>query len=127
VDFFIAGSGTAATTRGFGVVFTDVDTVGAARIELFNGSTSLGAFDAPVFGGDAGLSFIGVSFADARVSRVHITSGTAAIGAGVHECLPDADLVVMDDFIFGEPTLAPTPGSLALFGLSLGAMARRRR
>jgi hypothetical protein len=75
VNFFAPGSATPATTRGFGVVFTDVDTGGSASIELFSGALSLGTFKAPVFAGDGGLSFIGVSFDDARVTSVHIISG----------------------------------------------------
>jgi hypothetical protein len=125
VNFFIPGSTTSTTTRGFGAVFTDVDTAGAARIELFNGNTSLGTYDAPAFAGDGGLSFIGVSFGDANVTRVRITSGTAALGPGVTENLPSTDLVVMDDFIYGEPV--PTPGALCLAGASLIAAARRPR
>jgi hypothetical protein len=125
VNFFIPGSTTATTTRGFGVVFTDVDVLGSARIELFNGERSLGAYDAPAFAGDGGLSFIGVSFDDAEVTRVQITSGTATLGAGVTESLPGKDLVVMDDFIYGEPV--PTPGALCLAGVSLALTARRPR
>jgi type II secretory pathway pseudopilin PulG len=123
VDFFIPGSTTATTTRGFGVVFTDVDVTGSARIELFNGAASLGSFDAPAFAGDGGFSFIGVSYTDANVTRVRITSGTSALGG--LENLPGTDLVVMDDFIYGEPV--PTPGALCLAGVSLIAAARRPR
>ncbi len=85
VNFFVPGSTTSATTRGFGVVFTDVDTGGSASIELFNGARSLGSFKAPVFAGDGGLSFIGVSFDDANVTSVHIVSGTTAPCAGITE------------------------------------------
>ncbi len=103
VNFFVPGTATPATTRGFGVVFTDVDVLGSARIELFNGPKSLGVYKAPAFAGDAGMSFIGVSFADAEITRVRITSGSAVLGANVKEILPKTDLVVMDDFIYGEP------------------------
>ena len=54
-------------------------------------------------------SFLGVDFGTAVVSRVRITSGNAALGPG----LTDGgirDLVVMDDFIYGEPvTAVPEP------------------
>ena len=125
VNFFVAGSSTPGATRGFGVVFTDVDIAGSARIELFKGADSLGTFDAPAFAGNAGLSFIGVSIGSASITRVRITSGSRALSAGVNESLPGTDLVVMDDFIFGETV--PAPGTLALLGLSLAVAARRRR
>jgi hypothetical protein len=127
VNFFLPGSATQATTRGFGVVFTDVDVGGSASIELFSGALSLGDFKAPVFAGDGGLSFIGVSFDDARVTSVHIISGTAALGAGVNESLPGKDLVVMDDFIYGEPAPVPAPGAIGLASAALALVAGRRR
>ena len=102
VDFFVPGTATPAATRGFGVVFTDVDVLGSARIELFSGAKSLGVYKAPAFAGDAGMSFIGVSFPRAEITRVRITSGSAAL-ADVKETLPGIDQVVMDDFIYGEP------------------------
>ncbi len=127
VNFFVPGSSTSATTRGFGVVFTDVDVGGSASIELFSGAQSLGSFKAPVFAGDGGLSFIGVSFDDAKVTSVHIISGSAALGAGVNESLPGKDLVVMDDFIYGEPAAVPAPGAVGLAGAALAMVAGRRR
>jgi len=125
VDFFIAGSNAKARTRGFGVVFTDVDLAGSAQIELFSESRSLGSYNAPAFAGDGGLSFIGVSFDNSEVTRVRITSGTEALGLNVTESLPGKDLVAMDDFIYGEPV--PTPGALCLAGASLLVTGRRRR
>ena len=87
---------------GFGSVFTDVETAGSTTIEFFNqNGASLGKRAVPT-SPNGGLSFFGISFAgiQARViTRVRITSGAAALGAAEGA----NDLVVMDDFIYGEP------------------------
>jgi hypothetical protein len=44
-----------------------------------------------------GLSFLGVGFDTASVFLVRITSGDRVLKA------PNFDVVVMDDFIYGEP------------------------
>ncbi|MEM1184260.1 MAG: hypothetical protein AAGI53_04570 [Planctomycetota bacterium] len=124
VQFFVAGSDTKATTTGFGAVFTDVDYDDSTFIEYFDADGNL--LDR-VFA-DAGptdegsLSFVGVSYADAIVGSVRIYSGNEALG-GLET--GTTDLVVMDDFIFGEPV--PTPATLALLGSAGLAAARRRR
>ena len=134
VNFFLPGTTTAALTRGFGAVFSDVDLAGVTSIQLFGaGFTPLGTFFAQnVAGGNETFSFVGVSFADPTIARVRITSGNAALGPNES---PTLDLVVMDDFLFGEPMLAPSgevpePATWALmiagFGLA-GAVLRRRR
>jgi hypothetical protein len=54
----------------------------------------------PASPGDGSLSFFGIVFDDARIARVRIRSGDVAPGPddnGKH------DIVVMDDFIYGEP------------------------
>ena len=80
---------------------------------------------------DASLSFLGVDFGSAVVSRVRITSGNAALGPTESS---DVNLVVMDDFLYGEPASAtasvPEPGALALLAvgmLGLGLVGSRRR
>jgi hypothetical protein len=94
---------TAATTNGFGSVFTDVELAGSTTIEYFDAQgQSLGVFAVPV-GPNGGLSFLGVSFnAGEQVSGVRITSGNTTLGAANNDG-PSADVVVMDDFIYGEP------------------------
>ena len=127
VSFFIPGSTTPALTRGFGSVFSDVNAADLTSIEYFDvANHSLGSFYAPIFGGKETLSFLGVSFDNSVVSRVRITSGNQLLTAGNIAL----DLVVMDDFIYGEPVAVPEPASLALFGISVAglcAVARRRR
>jgi hypothetical protein len=107
VNFFQAGTATAATTNGFGAVFTDVDVSGPTRIEYFDAAqNSLGSYSVPATGGNQTLSFLGVSFPDGeRVASVTITSGDQVLAAGNN----NDDLVVMDDFIYGEPRAVPPP------------------
>ncbi len=104
VTFFVPTSpSTPATVNGFGSVFTDVEIAGSTTIEYFDANgDSLGTFEAPV-GPKAGLSFLGVTFdGGERVARVRITSGNAPLGASTVDS-STVDVVVMDDFIYGEP------------------------
>ena len=139
--FFIPGTNgaTPATVRGFGAVFTDVDQPdgsgpgkkrgnrGASTLIEYFGVDNKVLFSSfvPASPGDRSLSFFGIVFDDARIMRVRITTGDVAPG-------PDDDgkndIVVMDDFIYGEPqpaedllatdenarTEAPAPGTRAL-------------
>jgi hypothetical protein len=106
VDFRVPGTGTRAATRGFGVVFSDVERAGAASIKLFDAEgRSLGQYHAPVRSDAAGFSFVGVVFDSPIVAQVRITSGQRALGADVQD-LSDGgnlDLAVMDDFLYAEP------------------------
>jgi hypothetical protein len=112
--FFIpGGSGTAAMTTGFGAVFTDVDqpdgsgpggprgSRGASTFIEYFGSYGERLFvsDVPPSPG-SGVSFFGVIYGDARIARVRITSGDGAPGP---DDQPNRDIVMMDDFIYGEP------------------------
>jgi hypothetical protein len=100
VQFFEPGSTTPATTSGFGAVFTDVDRPGT-RIAYFDAmGRRLARFDVPVSPGSETLSFLGVRFLDDRVAMVRITSGDSRLGENETR---GRDLVVMDDFIYGEP------------------------
>jgi hypothetical protein len=118
--FVLPGSSgnTPATVTGFGAVFTDVDQPdgsgpGGKRgnrrastlMEFFgvNGELLFSSY-VPAAPGDGNLSFFGVKFNDAVIARVRITAGDAAPG-------PDDDskndIVMMDDFIYGEPRALP--------------------
>ena len=115
VHFFVPGTGsTPATTTGFGAVFTDVDHPdgsGPAKnhgnrkastlVEYFgtDGDLLFSSF-VPASPGNASLSFFGIVFSDARIARVRITSGNVAPGPNDDE---RRDVVMMDDFLYGEP------------------------
>jgi hypothetical protein len=115
VQFFVPGGGDRpATTRGFGAVFADVDLPdgsgpgdkngnrkASTLIECFgtDGGLIFSSF-VPASPGDGSLSFFGLVFGETRIARVRITSGDAAPGPnddGKH------DIVMMDDFLYGEP------------------------
>jgi len=119
VHFFVPGGGNMpATTTGFGAVFTDVDRPdgsGPAKkrgnrrastlIEYFgaDGELLFSSF-VPASPGDGSLSFFGIVFDDARIARVRITSGNVAPGPDDEQ---KHDIVVMDDFLYGEPQPLP--------------------
>jgi hypothetical protein len=104
VHFFVPGSSTAATVDGFGAVFTDVNSDDSTRIEYFavNGELLFSQNVLPGPTNRGSLSFLGVGFnAGERVFLVRITSGDRILGT------PARDVVVMDDFIYGEPQALP--------------------
>ena len=108
-SFFVPGTNGAspATVTGFGAVFTDVDLPdggkphkASTRIEYFDrdGKRIFSSF-VPASPGDASLSFIGIKFDDARIASVRITAGETP---GPNDDRRH-DIVMMDDFIYGEP------------------------
>ena len=100
--FVVPGTDDGARTNAFGVVFSDVNAKGT-NMKYFNRrGESLGKFGVPSTPGQQTFSFLGVIFDRARVARVRITQGAAALAPGVTDLAP-ADLVVTDDFVFGEP------------------------
>jgi hypothetical protein len=106
VRFFVAGSTTPALVTGFGAVFADVGRSGKTTIEYYDAAgAKIATVAAPTQAGGAGLSFAGVVFDTPLVARVRITSGEAALGAAVRDAARGgtADLVVLDDFLYGEP------------------------
>jgi hypothetical protein len=131
VTFFIPGTNIPAFTSGFGAVFTDVDLAGSTTLSFFGaGNVFLGTWNVPNITGNETLSFLGVLFSDPVISRVRITSGNSALGPNE---TAETDLVVMDDFIFGEPTLrnaVPEPSTWAMLLIGFAATGwqmRRRR
>ena len=114
VDFFVPGGGRPAAVTSFGAVFTDVDQPdgsgpgkkqgnrGASTLMEYFGADGELLFSSfvPASPGDGRFSFFGIVFEDARIARVRITAGNVAPG-------PDDDgtndVVMMDDFIYGEP------------------------
>jgi hypothetical protein len=114
VQFFIPGTGTVpAVVSGFGAVFSDVDQPdgsgpgnkrgnrGASTlIQYFgaNGQLLYSSF-VPASPGDGNLTFFAVLFDDARIASVRILTGDSEPGPDDG----DLDIVMMDDFIYGEP------------------------
>ena len=106
VRFFVAGSTTPALVTGFGAVFADVGLSGKTTIEYYDAAgAKIATVAAPKQAGGAGLSFAGVMYDTPVVARVRITSGEAPLGASVRDAARGgtADLVVLDDFLYGEP------------------------
>ncbi|HEY4282445.1 MAG TPA: hypothetical protein VGM62_05215, partial [Chthoniobacterales bacterium] len=105
-----------ATVKGFGAVFTDVDQPDGVPAFTRHGenrsSTLIEYFDVndrlifssfvPASPGDGNLSFFGIVFKDARIASVRIKTGDVAPGPNDNE---RHDIVMMDDFIYGEPQL----------------------
>ena len=126
--FFVPGSngGHPATVSGFGAVFTDVDRPAGSGpernrrastlIQYFGTAAADGDDDddddekllfkgvVPASPGDGSLSFFGIVFTDARIARVRITSGSVAPGPNDDG---KRDIVMMDDFLYGEPQPLP--------------------
>jgi hypothetical protein len=110
VHFQVAGQPTPATVSGFGAVFSDVDLEGMSYIEFFDTTgASLGVFAAPVRSDSTGLSFVGVNFPKPVVAFVRIVMGTGALSATTNDVSigGGSDLVVVDNFIYGEPKRIP--------------------
>ena len=143
-SFNLAGSTTAAGTRGFGAIFIDVEDAASSSIEYFGRDTkgnqvSLGTFAVPV-GASGEPQFLGVLFDSPFITDVNLTVGTNALFSfdgtgfqsfGAENLSLGIDLATTDDFIFAEPTQAaaiPTPDTLALTlsGLSLLGWRSRR-
>jgi len=109
VKFFVPGTTTPASITGFGAVFADVDAADTTTITYYDESNKpLDTLAAPP--ADAGLSFLGASYAGGtRVSRVRIRTGNTA--PGPNDGGAQADVVVMDDFLYGEPQESKAPAA----------------
>ncbi len=124
VTFRVPGKDTEATVNGFGAVFTDVDLPDSTKIEYFGADDDLILTQAvPV--SDGGLSFAGITLDSADIAKVVITAGSAHIENGAEDIGAGFDLVVMDDFIYGEPTPEPMSAMILSIG-GMGLMFRRR-
>lgn len=129
INFFVPGTNTPGLTRGFGVVFSDVDLANATSIQLFGvGHSLLGTFFVPNLTGTQTFSFIGISYPTPVISSVRILAGNTDLGPGaVDQNGNVVDVVAMDDFLYGEPVAVPEPTTLAMLILGAGLLAHRMR
>jgi hypothetical protein len=126
VTFFVPGTNTPAVVSGFGAVFSDVNFGDFTSLQYFDvNGNSLGAVQVPVSA--RGSSFAGMSVpAGQGIATVRITTGNRNVGSFDESTantvgqgrFPDEffstqvltfgqnDVVVMDDFILGEPRAA---------------------
>ena len=104
-----------ASVNGFGAVFVDVDEEYTTQMTAFD-PDGCQIFQEYVLPSDGGLSFLGVAFGEGnnRIKTVVVTLGNKAIDdmrghklrgsseskGNNHE---NGDIVVMDDFFYGEP------------------------
>lgn len=109
--FFVPGSnGTVpAVVNGFGAVFTDVDQPLSSKngerpstVIRYYGADGRLLFSSavPAAPGDGNFSFFGIVFNDSRIARVAIKAGNVAPGPNDTR---RQDVVMMDDFFYGEP------------------------
>jgi hypothetical protein len=105
VGFQVPGEEIAATVKGFGIVFSDVDLANTTSLEFFNENKSLGKFYAPVQSAGSKLSFLGVYFKNQQVTKVVVHHGNGVLNSGQKDISAGgpADLVIMDDFLYDEP------------------------
>jgi hypothetical protein len=97
---------TPGLVKGFGVVFSDVDRTGSTHVQYFDANdVMLADVEAPGRAGVQQFSFVGAVFPGSIVHRVVITSGEAALNGTIADLSARGtnDLVVMDDFVYGEP------------------------
>jgi len=101
VRFEVPGKrGRKATTTGFGAILLDVDRDRLTTLEYFDErGRELAKVAAPTAGG--GLSFVGVIFERPVVASVRLTLGNTPITKR-----DGRDVVVADDFVYGEPVRA---------------------
>jgi len=106
VFFDVVHTQTPGLVKGFGVVFSDVDRAGSTHVQFFDANdVMLANVEAPARAGAQEFSFVGAVFPASIVHRVVITSGEAALNGTIADLSAGGtkDLVVMDDFVYGEP------------------------
>ncbi len=122
-SFSIPGTGGTipAGVSGFGVVFSDVDLAATSISLVTNLGQTFGPVLVPTFPGNQTFSFLGLFLepGEGLITSLSITTGTTALGPNESATV---DLVVMDDFLYGEPQVVPQPRSLVLLGLGLVAL-----
>jgi hypothetical protein len=114
VHFFVAGTKTPALVKGFGAVFSDVDSPTSTSLQFYDRADVLIATIAvPATPGDATHSFAGATLpGDPQIARVRVISGGQVLSNGTDDSAQASrDKVAMDDFIFSEPVAVPVVAS----------------
>ena len=103
-EFQVAGQDVAATVKGFGAVFADVDLDNTTFLEFFHDDKSLGKYYVPAKSGGSNFSFLGVYFKNEKVTRVSV-GHDGKLNEGQNDISNGGtrDLVVLDDFLYDEP------------------------
>jgi len=103
VEFQVAGQAAAASVKGFGIVFSDVDMPQSTSLEFFDEQRSLGKFFVPAKSG-TNFSFLGVYFKNEKVTRIRVShDGPLDLEQNDVSNNGPADLVAMDNFLYNEP------------------------
>jgi hypothetical protein len=128
--FSIPGTGGTAPAgvSGFGVVFSDVDLAGTS-IAFETTAGGIGPVPVPTFPGNQTFSFLGILLGpgEGLITGASIVTGTTALGPSE---FTGVDLVVMDDFLYGEPQAVPGPiagAGLPGLAVALGIVTWWRR
>jgi hypothetical protein len=113
IHFFVPGTDQPATVSGFGAVFADVDSAASTYVKAYSAAgTLLSTLAVPI--ANDGLSFAGATYdGGERVARVQMVAGNAPLAAGSPDGGAASDKVVVDDLIFGEPSVPPQTTILA--------------
>jgi hypothetical protein len=117
---------TPATTDGFGAVFSNVTDNSDVFLSFYDVDNNLLAKEFVQESDAGGLSFLGASFEDNILAKVTIYAGLFAID-GTHTTA--ANVVALDDFIFGEPvsvSAVPVPASFLLLLSALAPLGLRK-
>jgi len=100
----VPGQAEAATVKGFGIVFSDVDEANSTFLEYFSGDKSLGKFFVPAHNSESSFSFLGVYFKEEKVTAIKVGhKGTLTTGGKDVSDGGTSDLVILDNFLYDEP------------------------
>src|SRR5262249_3640291 len=106
IYFYVPGTHSPATVRGFGAIFDDVEKLGATTIRYFEiDGSDLGTYAVPSSATSGDAEFFGrlQDAGEKAFGHVVITLGNASLGASTNEVAGVVDLAVLDDFAFAEP------------------------